>query len=379
MINVHRPTWMEINLDAVATNLHLIKDIVGKDIRVLGAVKANAYGHGAVACAKRLAKEGIDWVGVAIPEEGVELREAGITQPILVLGGFWRGQEQACIQYQLTPIIYRIDMAEALNSSAKNAGRVVDIHIKIDTGMGRLGVRYENVKEFALSLMSLKNIRVDGLMTHFAVADNRELDQFTNEQIRRFKDAVSIFRECGFNPTYEDLANSAAIYAHSLSWGNMVRPGGILYGIWRDILSPTNDIPPFQPVMSLYTEITLLKRIKAGETVGYGCTFKAERETLIATLPIGYNDGYPRRLSNCGRAIVRGKYVPIAGRVSMDLTLIDVTDVPEVSLGDRVTLIGRDGEAEITVEEIAEKVGTLSYEISCGISGRVRRVIKGSA
>jgi alanine racemase len=376
MSNAQRPTWVEIDLNALASNLYEIRDTVGPDVKVLGAVKADAYGHGAVECAKHLETEGMDWFGVAIPEEGIELRDAGIRSPILVLGGFWKEQDQACLQYNLTPVIYRMDMAMALDAAAKDKGVVANVHVKIDTGMGRLGVRYDSVASFADALMNLKNINVEGIMTHFAAADDPNLDKFTSEQISKYNDAVKLFRDRGFNPIYEDMANSAAIYAHPLSRGNMVRPGGILYGIWRDILSPTQSEKRFRPVMSFYTEIGLLKTINAGETLGYGCTFKAQRETLVATLPVGYHDGYPRRLSNCGRVIVRSRYAPVVGRISMDLTLVDVTDVPDVSVGDKVTLIGAEGEAQITVEEIAKTVDTLSYEITCGINKRVPKVYK---
>jgi alanine racemase len=229
------------------------------------------------------------------------------------------------------------------------------------------------VGEFADALRAFKNIRVDGVMTHFAAADNPDLDCFTDEQVARFRQAIETLRERGFSPTYQDMANSAGTFAHPESWGNLVRPGGVLYGLWRDILPPAALPPRLLPVMSLHSRITLLKRVKAGETLGYGCTFEATRETMVATLPIGYNDGYVRALSNRGRAIVRGHYAPVVGRISMDLTLLDVTDVPGVALDDRVTLIGTEGELAITTEDIAKTAGTLSYEITCGISGRVPR------
>jgi alanine racemase len=368
-----RPTWAEINLDALAANYRSVRERVGPAIRIMAVVKADAYGHGAVECARRLAAEGTNWFAVALPEEGIELRRSGIKEPILCLGGFWSGQEQACLQHHLTPVVYRVDMIEAVDRAARAAGVIADVHVKVDTGMGRLGVRYDAVREFAAALAGFKNVRVDGLMTHFAAADDPDRDCFTDEQVARYREAVGVFREHGVRPTYEDLANSAATFAHPNSWGNMVRPGGMLYGLWRDILPPAGDPPRLRPVMSLHTRIMLLKRVPQGETLGYGCTFEASRETLVATLPIGYNDGYVRGLSNRGRVIVHGQYAPVVGRISMDFTLVDVTDVAGVELRDRVTLLGEDQGLSVPTEDIAKTAGTLSYEITCGISHRVPR------
>jgi alanine racemase len=371
-----RPTWAEIDLNALAENFHWVRERVGNSVKVMAVVKANAYGHGAVACARRLAAEGAEWFAVAMPEEGVELRRARIKQPILCLGGFWEGQEQLCINESLVPVVYRLDMIEALDRAAREAQQVADVHLKIDTGMGRLGVRYDEVREFADALQPFKNIRVDGVMSHFAAADNPDLDCFTDEQVARFRQAVETLRERGHRPTYEDLANSAGTFAHPSAWGNMVRPGGVLYGLWRDILPPASDPPRLKPVMSLRSRIMLLKRVHRGETIGYGCTFEASREMIVATLPIGYNDGYVRALSNRGRASVRGQYASVVGRISMDLTIVDVTDVPGVALNDPVTLIGEDSDLLIPAEDLAKTAGTLSYEITCGISARVPRIVK---
>ncbi len=369
-----RPTWARVDLNALAANFHAVRRHVNADVSVMAVVKADAYGHGAVRCAQRLEKEGADWFGVATVEEGVELREAGIRKPILCLGGFWNGQAELCLRHNLVPVIYRLDMAETFDRAARAAGVTADVHVKIDTGMGRLGARYEAAADFADALSAFKNIRVDGMMTHFAAADDPDQDCFTGDQTTRFKDAVGAFQARGFNPTYLDLSNSAGTCAHDSAWGNMVRPGGVLYGLWRDILQPKGDSPPLRPVMSLHSNIMLLKTVPVGEVLGYGCTFEASRETAVATLPIGYNDGYVRALSNRGQVLVRGRYAPVIGRVSMDMILVDVTDVPEVALHDTVTLFGRDGELAITVEEVAKVAGTLSYEITCGISERVPRI-----
>ena len=333
-----RPTWAEIDLNNLAANFHQVKQRVSPTARVMAVVKANAYGHGAVECARRLAHEGADWFGVALPEEGMELREAGIAQPILCLGGFWPGQAAMCIRRGLTPAVSRLEMIDALNQAAGNAGVVADVHVKVDTGMGRLGVRFDELREFVAALSRFRNVRIDGIMTHLAAADDTMCEPLTHDQIQRFDDAVTVFREHGYRPTHLHLANSAGVYGHREAWGNLVRPGGVLYGMWRDVLPPSS--PAFLPVMSLHSRICLLKWVPRGETIGYGCTFEASRRSLIATLPVGYHDGYMRGLSNRGHLIVRGKFAPVAGRVSMDLTLIDVTDVAGVEVDDQVTLLG---------------------------------------
>jgi alanine racemase len=373
-----RPTWAEVDLEALAANFHVVRERVGPAVKVMAVVKANAYGHGAVQCARRLAEAGADWFGVAMPEEGIELRLAGITQPILCLGGFWEGQESACIQHQLVPVVYRTEMVVALDRAAAAAGVVADVHVKIDTGMGRLGVRFDEAANFAAVLKGFKNIRVDGLMTHLAAADDHSCEPLTKNQIQRFESATKIFRDHGFAPEHQHLANSAGTFDQPAARGNMVRPGGALYGLWRDVFDPMHEhATDVQPVMSLRSRISLLKWVPAGETIGYGCTFEASRRTLVATLPIGYHDGYMRGLSNRGRVIVRGAYASVIGRISMDLTLVDVTNVDRVAVGDVVTLMGRDEEASrlsLPAENLAKIAGTISYELTCGIGNRVPRI-----
>jgi alanine racemase len=372
-----RPTWAEIDLDNLASNFNHIKQRVNPVARIMAVVKANAYGHGAVECARRLVKEGADWFGVALPEEGIELRASGVSQPVLCLGGFWHGQAGACIQHGLTPVVYRLDMIESLNQAASDAGVVADVHVKIDTGMGRLGIRFDQLSEFVGVLERFRNVRIDGLMSHLAAADEAACEPLTQDQIHRFEDAVVVFREHGYRPTYLHLANSAGIFSHRDAWGNMVRPGGVLYGLWRDVLPPSTPDPELRPVMSLHSRISLLKWVPPGETIGYGCTFEASRRSLIATLPIGYYDGYMRGLSNRAHVIVRGTYAPVVGRVSMDLTLIDVTNVAGVELDEQVTLLGWDrqnADLKISAEDLARISGTLSYEVTCGVAERVPRV-----
>jgi alanine racemase len=267
-------------------------------------------------------------------------------------------------------------MVAALDQAAADAGVVADLHVKIDTGMGRLGVRFDEAANFASALKRFKNIRVDGLMTHLAAADDHSCEPLTKSQVQRFETAAAIFRDHGFTPEHQHLANSAGIFDQPSARGNMVRPGGVLYGLWRDVLDPTHEhAADFQPVMSLRSRISLLKWVPSGETIGYGCTFEASRRTLVATLPIGYHDGYMRGLSNRGRVIVRGAYASVIGRISMDLTLVDVTNVAGVAVGDVVTLMGRgEGQLSLPAEDLAKVAGTLSYELTCGISERVPRV-----
>jgi alanine racemase len=342
----------------------------------MAVVKADAYGHGAVECSHRLEREGVDWFGVALPEEGVELREAGISKPILCLGGFWEGQERVLLESNLTPVIYRFDHAERLQAAALERDVKFPVHVKIDTGMGRLGIRFDEVREFASRLKEFASIKLEGLMTHFAAADDFDESDFTADQIRRFDETVAIFRAQGFAPKYFDLANSPATLVHANSRGNMVRIGGLLYGLSWDVLPKDFEAPELQQVMTLHSQISQLKRISKGETVGYGRTFKAERDSHIGLVPIGYQDGYPRLLSNRGRVIVEGASAPVIGRISMDWTTVDVTDISKVREGSEVTLIGSDGNVQITAEELAKSSETISYEVTCGISRRVRRVYR---
>jgi alanine racemase len=373
-LSSRRPTWAEINLDALAANFHLVKDRVGPNVNVMAVVKANAYGHGAAECARRLEAEGANWFGVALPEEGIELRNAGIAKPILCLAGFWGEQASVCIEQRLVPVVYRVEMIDAFDRAARARNLVADIHVKIDTGMGRLGIRFDEVSDFAAALRKFENVRIDGFITHFAAADEPSCGPLTRDQIERFNNAVAAFREHGFKPTYHHLANSAAVFGQPAAWGNLVRPGGVLYGLWRDILAPADRDVQLRPVMSLHSRIILLKWVPQGETVGYGCTFEASRKTLVATIPIGYDDGYLRALSNRGHAIIRGVYATVIGRISMDLTLVDVTNVPGVELDDEVILIGEDARLSITAEDIAKTAGTLSYEVTCRVSERVPRI-----
>lgn len=368
-----RPTIAEIDLDRLAFNYRSVRDFVGEDIEFMAVVKADGYGHGAVRCAERLQNEGVDWFAVATVEEGIELRRSGIAKPILVLGGFWPGQEGSLLDLNLTPVVFRVDQARSFAGAARKHGSVARIHVKIDTGMGRIGFRADEADQMAAELAAIDGVEVEGIMTHFASADDLKARDFTNQQISVFSDAVGEFHAAGHRPKYVDMANSPGAIVHPLSRSKLVRIGGLLYGLGGDVLPAGVDQPELRPVMSIRSKIAQLKTIRSGESVGYGRTFTATRDTQIATVPIGYHDGLPRALSNIGQFTVRGQRAPIVGRVSMDWTTVDVSEIGDVAVGDDVTIIGKDGEQVIRAEDIARRTNTISYEITCGISPRVIR------
>lgn len=378
MSELRRPTWVEINLDNLAFNFHSVRNFIGENVEIMAMVKADAYGHSAIECAKRLEEENIDWFGVALPEEGLELRQNGIKKRILCLGSYWKGQEKLCLENDITPIIFDIEKAEIYDATAKKSGIVADIHVKIDTGMGRVGVRFDEAEKFAEKLKSFSNLKLEGLMTHFASADNLSENDFTNLQIERFNKCVKMFEDKGFYPKYKDLANSPGAIVHENSRSNLVRLGGILYGLGDDVLPNKVLKPELKPILSLYSKIALLKKVPKGETLGYGRTFKAERDSMIATIPVGYQDGYSRVLTNKSKVIINGFFADVVGRISMDWTIVDVTDIPNVKIDDEVILIGKSSKLEIKAEDLAVLSDTISYEITCGINRRVWRKYVGS-
>lgn len=342
----------------------------------MAVVKANAYGHGAVACANRLASEGIEWFAVALPEEGIELRRAGIKERILTLGGFWPGQEELIIKHSLTPVIYHAETAEIYYNKALAMNAEPVIHIKVDTGMGRVGVRYDEWTSFLEKLKVLKTLRVEGIMTHFAAADMPSENDFTALQRERFCTAIAKARLSGFDPEIIDCANSPAAITKQDSVGNLIRPGGILYGLADDILPKGSKRPELKPVLELFSRIVHIKSVPAGESIGYGRSFVTKRKTQVASVPIGYADGYRRELSNRSRVLINGNFAPVVGRVSMDWILVDVTETTNPKVGDKVTLIGTDSQLRVSTEELAAAANTISYEITCGLGPRVGRYLK---
>jgi alanine racemase len=373
-ITAQRPTWVEINLDNLIHNFRITRKAVGAGVAIMAAVKSDAYGHGAVECSRALERAGAEWFGVALPEEGLALRDSGITRPILCLGGFWEGQEELVVACGLTPVVFRLDILDRLNRAGREAGVVAYYHLKVDTGMGRLGVPHAELERFLEGAASFENVRLDGVLTHLASADDPHQREFTVRQMSLFESAVGLVRARGHRPSWIHEANSAGTHAYPLSRGNMVRLGGVLYGLWRDVTDRSIEPLDWRPVMSLRTRIMLLKTVPAGAPLGYGGAFVTARESRIATLAIGYEDGFRRALSNRGKVIVRGRLAPVVGRVSMDLTLVDVSDVEGASVGDEAVAIGCEGSTQITAEEVAAEAGTISYEITCGLSDRVPRL-----
>jgi alanine racemase len=369
---VARPTRAEIDIAALHHNFREVQVAVGSGCDVLAVVKADAYGHGVGLVAPALAALGARMFGVALVEEGVELRRLGIEQPVLVLGGVFPGQEGDILAHRLTPVLYDLNCARRLDSAARNAGRVIDYHLKVDTGMGRLGFRAERLGEVLPVLAQLKNLHMDGLMSHLAVADEPERP-LTGLQYRMFADVLAQVAEQGFAPYYRHIANSAALYSRELSGCNLVRPGISLYGGLTG--GPFASRFTQRGVMRFVSQVAQLKDVPKDAGISYGHRFITTRHSRIAAIPVGYADGYNRLLSNRGEVLIHGRRAPVAGTVCMDWTLVDVTDLPDVQVGDRVTLLGRDGDAVITAEEWAAKIGSITYEVFCQVSKRVPRVL----
>lgn len=370
-----RPTVAEIDISALLDNLHVLRRVAGS-ADILAVVKANAYGHGAVECSLRLQEAGVNWFAVATLDEAIELRAAGVTSRILVFGGCWPGEEAAFVEFRLTPAVFTFAQAKRLDAASGAAGQRIKVHLKFDTGMGRVGFRYEAAERLAREFSALRNIGIEGIFSHFASAENPTERDFTRLQNERLDEIVDAFRRIGITPEFIDIANSPGTLLYPESRRSLVRIGGLLYGFADDIL-PSNDLNPgVRPVMSIRTKVAQIKTVPDGETVGYGRTFKAKGNRLIATLPIGYADGLPRGLSNNGAVLINEIEAPIVGRISMDWTTIDVSDAGVVDEGTDVTIIGRDKNSEIRVEDISRRMNTISYEITCGISNRVPRVYR---
>jgi len=370
-----RPTIAEISLTALRHNLALVREAVGEGCGILAVVKADAYGHGFMDVSTLLDHEGVTAFGVAFLAEGIQLRKSGIDRPILILGGIYPGQEKKCVGFNLATTIFGMEQARVLDAAAGRLYRKAKVHVKIDTGMGRLGIDHEAAEDFFRELRELRNLELDGVISHFAAAD--ELDDsgssYTAMQAARFEQAVAVCRSFGFTPRYIHIANSAAVFSRELAGCNLVRPGIVLYGAL-----PSSDFAgrlSLKPVMRLVSRIAMLKQVAAGTNISYARRYSAPGPRLIASVPVGYADGYPRSLTNKAEVIVRGGRAPVVGTVCMDWFMVDVTDIPGAAVGDEVTLLGcdRDGNC-IHAEELAEKAGTIPYEIFCGISKRVPRV-----
>lgn len=369
-----RPTRAEISLAALRSNLEEVRR-VAPAAQLLAVVKANAYGHGAVPVAQELERAGVNLFGVALVEEGLELREAGVRGEVLVLGGTYDSAWPELIAHNLIPTVFREEHLARMGEAAKGAGKRAKVHVKVDTGMGRIGVAPRDVPAFLEVLGRHPMIEVDGLLSHFANADLADAE-LTREQIRRFKTALAQFRAAGHQPRFRHLSNSAgAMDLAEVRDGvelNLIRPGLMLYG-----MAPAKWLGErvrLTPVMTWKTAISHLKSVEPGTPISYGSTWVAKRPSLIATLPVGYADGYSRMHSNKGVVLVRGARAPIAGRVCMDMCMVDVTDVPGVAVGDEVVLMGAQGDQRITTEELAANAQTIVYEVVCAVGARVPRI-----
>ncbi|MGH7360788.1 MAG: alanine racemase [Candidatus Methylomirabilales bacterium] len=369
-----RPTRAIVDLGALAHNIRSIKALVGPGVRIMAVVKADAYGHGGVPVARAALATGAEWLGVALPEEGTALRGAGLTAPILVFGPTPPAQAEEVVAAGLDQMVHAVPLAEALSRAAGKARRRVAVHLKVDTGMGRVGVPMEEVSALAGAIGRLPGVRLRGVMTHFAAADAPD-PAHAREQLRRFHQALASPELRAVPSLLRHAANSAATFALPEARLDMVRAGIALYGC-----PPSPDAPPpvpLRPVLSLETRVAQVHWVPAGTTVSYGCTFVAPTRMRIATLPVGYGDGFPRALSNRGVVLLRGKRAPVVGRVCMDMVMVDVTGIPEVTEGDPVVLLGPQGTEAIPVDAWAVLADTISYEVLCGISPRVPRLYVG--
>jgi len=368
---ITRPTRVEVNLDAIAHNIQLIRKKVTSRVKIMAVVKADGYGHGAIEVAKTAIESGADYLAVAIPEEGLELRRAGIEAPILVLGLIPPEKVQVIVEHNLTQTICTKELAEALSAKAQELDRVAKVHVKVDTGMGRIGVLPEDVVNFIKQISNLKGIRIEGIFTHFSEADKKD-KTFTELQIARFKQIITKLERIGIQIPIKHAANSAGILDLPSSYFDLVRPGIMIYGLYpsKEIIHTLN----LKPAMSFKTAVAYLKTVPPRTPISYGRTFITQKESVIATLPVGYADGYNRLLSNKGEVLIRGRRAPVVGRVCMDMTVVDVSHIPGVRVGDEVVLFGKQGDDEISIDEVAYKINTINYEVVCNIGKRVPRI-----
>ena len=372
-----RVTRAEIDLRALRFNYEGVRRRVGPGVRIMGIVKANAYGHGIIEISKALVRFGIDYLGVGFAEEGIALRKAGITRPILVLGGVLGRQISDFLQHKLDITVSSVEIARQIDQvvTASGTGTKADVHLKIDTGMERIGVKPANAARFIDDVASLRGIVIKGLYSHLATADEAD-KSFAFEQMQKFDAVVAAARRAGHEFPYIHIANSGAVLDIPGSYHTMVRPGIMLYGVY-----PSREVGrsiPLRPVLSLRSNVVFIKEVGAGTPVSYGRKYVTPRPTRIATVPVGYGDGYPRRLSNAASVLIGGRAYPVVGTVCMDQLMVDIGMDAVLHVGDDVTLIGADGGAQISAWELSETVGTIPYEILTGIAARVPRIVHSS-
>ena len=374
-----RPTWAEVSLTTLRKNFLTVQKHVGANVTVCAVVKADAYGHGAVECSRALEAEGAKWLGVTSLDEAIPLRDVGIRANILLMTGFWRGEESEIIRLHLTPTVWEPWHIETLDAAAAVMGVAQHpVHLKVDTGMGRLGVGIEQLPGVLAALKAAKHLVLEGLSTHLASSEVMDAPSVADQE-RSFDVARRLVREAGMEPTFVHMANTAAVISRRETWNSMVRPGVALYGYYlpfqragREVSGGTLRLP-VKPVLTWKTRILSLRDFGANQPLGYGATYVTKAPAHVAVLPVGYADGYNRQLSNRGRVIVREHYAPIVGRISMDLTLVDVTGIPGISVGDEVILLGACEGLSVDALEHAELANSTPYEILCNISKRVPR------
>ena len=373
---VARPyrSWVEISRAQIAKNFLSIRGAVDADVEVMPVVKADAYRHGAVEVSRTLETNGARWLAVSNTEEGVALRDAGIKTRILVIADFLPFSREEMLARDLTPAIQSLAALNELNAMGAARNERIRCHLKIDSGMGRLGVRAP-AAEIANAILAARNVEVEGLMTHFASASNYERGQ-TEEQIANFETTINFLAQAGIRPPLIHLSSTIPVaYARRRAWRGMVRPGHAIYGYVSPVRGQAPaEIIDVKPALTWRATVLVVKDVPAGALIGYGGMFQTKRPSRIAILAAGYADGIPHRLSNKGSVIVKGKIAPIIGAVSMDLPTIDVTDTVRVDVGDAVTLLGREGNAVIDAQSIAKLAGTISYSVLCGIHARVKRI-----
>lgn len=366
-------SWVEIDMGALRHNLEQVRCRMSSHTKVLGVVKSDAYGHGMLQVARELAAEGVHFLGVSKFWEAEELRNAGIRLPILVLLSVEPPEMEQAIRMDLRPVVFRLDHAELLSQAAYRLNTRAKVHLKVDTGMGRLGVPWGKVPSFLDSLLALPGIQLEGILSHFAVADEAD-KAFSEQQLVRFRDLLQVLADRGRPIAYAHIANSAGLLDLPHAHFQLVRPGIMLYGS-----PPSNELhhpADLRPVMSFKSKIIQLKDVPSAQPIGYGRTFVTEKPSRIATVPVGYDDGYPRLLSNRGQVLINGLRAPVVGRVSMNLITVDVTHLPAASEDDEVVLLGTQNQDCITADEIAALAGTISYEIYCSIGQhRFRRFV----
>ncbi|MBC7082308.1 MAG: alanine racemase [Firmicutes bacterium] len=370
-----RPTVAEVDLASIGRNIAAIRRRIGPGPEIMAVVKADAYGHGAVQVATTALTSGATWLGVALVEEGVVLRKSGIIAPILVFGQLFPSQARRALRYSLSCTVSTYEFAEALSVAATQEGKKGKCHIKVDTGMGRIGVLPRQAASFVRRVAMLPNVEVEGIYTHFATADADD-KSFAREQLSRFMEVIETLRTMGVQIQFRHAANSAACVEMPEARLDLVRPGILMYGLSpfsTERFQKVKREMDIRPALSLKTRVSFVKRVPAGTPVSYGSTYVTREDTVIATLPVGYADGLSRGLSNRGEVLIRGRRLPIVGRICMDQCMVDAGNL-EVEVGDEAVLIGRQGDQEISAEEVADKLGTISYEVVCAISKRVPRV-----